>query len=100
MRCVLDGISEDTSKIFMSIKHSKLQLAILSLYKEFLRAGKRGPPGLQEYVRMRFREGAVKYKRSDVFMIEYELRKANRQLNELNSSSVTGFQVFSPRKKD
>lgn len=55
MRCVLDGISEDTSKIFMSIKHSKLQLAILSLYKEFLRAGKRGPPGLQEYVRMRFR---------------------------------------------
>ena len=46
---------------------------------------------------MVFLEGAAKYKKSDVFMIEYEIRKANRQLRQLATSSVTGFENWTPK---
>uniref|UniRef100_A0A0M3I8J2 Complex1_LYR_dom domain-containing protein n=1 Tax=Ascaris lumbricoides TaxID=6252 RepID=A0A0M3I8J2_ASCLU len=75
---------------FMSSAHSKLQLSVLSLYKQFLRATA-DQPSLQTHVRETFRENAQKFKKSDVFLIEYHLRKGTHQLKMLKDSSVVGF---------
>lgn len=60
--------------------HSKLQLEVLRLYKELLRAAT-GKPGFQANIRAQFREGAVSLARTDTLRIEYQLRMARRKID-------------------
>ncbi|TMS39475.1 hypothetical protein L596_005989 [Steinernema carpocapsae] len=70
--------------------HSKLQLLVLDLYKQFLRASAEHP-ALREHIRQSFRDAATKYQKTDTFLIEYNLRKAQRQLDSLKNHSISGF---------
>ncbi|KAK0399460.1 hypothetical protein QR680_003061 [Steinernema hermaphroditum] len=70
--------------------HSKLQLTVLSLYKQFLRASAEHP-ALREHIKQSFRDAAVKYEKTDTFLIEYNLRRAQRQLDSLRNHSIAGF---------
>ncbi|KAG9488133.1 succinate dehydrogenase assembly factor 1, mitochondrial [Eleutherodactylus coqui] len=63
------------------IRHSKLQKQVLSLYKQFLRAGK-DKPGFVPRIQHEFKKNA-KIPRTDVMHIEYLLRRGWRQLDQL-----------------
>ncbi|XP_063309673.1 succinate dehydrogenase assembly factor 1, mitochondrial [Pelobates fuscus] len=63
------------------VRHSKLQKQILSLYKQFLRAGKE-KPGFLPRIQQEFRNNA-KIAKTDVMHIEYLMRRGNRQLEQL-----------------
>jgi hypothetical protein len=43
---------------FRCMRHSKLQIAVLSLYKDFLRAAKSQPAEIREEIRKSFRASA------------------------------------------
>jgi succinate dehydrogenase assembly factor 1 len=58
--------------------HSKLQLEVLKLYKELLRAAA-NKPGVEENVRTEFRRQAW-LPRSDSLRIEYSMRMGRRKL--------------------
>lgn len=73
-------------------RHSKIQLQVLSLYKQFLNLTK-GQPSFQEHIRTEFKKNAV-IARSDSIKIEYLLRRGWRQLDMLRNSSVSGAGVF------
>lgn len=73
-------------------RHSKLQLQVLSLYRQFLREAK-DKPGLRSYVQEQFKKGAQMQK-TDIIQIEYAMRKAQKQLDMLKTTSVSGVGVF------
>jgi succinate dehydrogenase assembly factor 1 len=73
-------------------RHSKIQLQVLSLYRQFLRTTK-AQPSFQEYIKTEFRKHAA-LPRTDSVKIEYLLRRGWRQLDMLKSSFVTGAGVF------
>lgn len=73
-------------------RHSKIQLQVLSLYKEFLRVTK-NQSGFQEYVKKEFRKNAS-IPRTDFVQVEYLLHRGRRQLSMLKSSFVSGAGVF------
>ena len=73
-------------------RHSKLQLQILQLYKQFLRASE-NKPGVRAQVQYEFRKGA-QMSRMDVLKIEYTMRRAERQLKMLQTGSVDGAGTF------
>ena len=73
-------------------RHSKIQLQVLSLYRQFLRATK-DKPGFQDFVKTEFRKHAA-LPRTDSVKVEYLLRRGWRQLDMLRSSSVSGAGVF------
>jgi len=54
------------------MKHSKLQLEVLKLYKELIRAAT-GKPGFQSNIRAEFRRNAS-LPRHDSLRIEYQMR--------------------------
>ncbi|KAM8960842.1 succinate dehydrogenase assembly factor 1, mitochondrial [Pelodytes ibericus] len=79
------------------IRHSKLQKQILSLYKEFLRAGKE-KPGFLPQIQQEFRKNA-KIPKMDVMHIEYLVRRGQRQLDQLkdvNTKQLGAFIKTSP----
>ena len=77
-------------------RHSKLQLEVLSLFKQFLRTvGDK--PGMADYVREEFRKNASLPK-NNTLIIDHMLRKGKRQLGEMQKSSVTGLHVFTPKQ--
>lgn len=80
------------------MRHSKLQLEILSLYKKFLRRAANSNPSVREQIRESFREGARSYSVTDFFLIEHELHKARRQLKQLESASITGYTKVSIKR--
>ncbi|XP_007957446.1 succinate dehydrogenase assembly factor 1, mitochondrial [Orycteropus afer afer] len=71
---------------------SRLQRQILTLYRDFLRAG-RGKPGAEARIRAEFRKHAY-LPRSDVLRIEYLYRRGRRQLQLLRSGHATSMGVF------
>ena len=73
-------------------RHSKIQLQVLRLYKEFMRAAQH-KPGMNDHVRLEFKKNAV-IPRTDTLRIEHILRRADRQLNLLKKPSVTSMGVF------
>lgn len=79
-------------------RHSKIQLQILRLYREFLRTGKERP-GVQEYVKAEFRKNAV-IPRTDILRIEHLLRRAERQLTLLQKPTVKGMGTFEKDNSD
>ena len=80
-------------------RHSKIQLQVLRLYKDFMRTAA-SRPGIQEHVRSEFKKNKTISKKN-VLMIEYLLRRGERQLKQVSKSSVQCVGVFEkdPEKK-
>ncbi|XP_053556428.1 succinate dehydrogenase assembly factor 1, mitochondrial [Bombina bombina] len=74
------------------IRHSKIQKLILSLYKEFLRAGKE-KPGFLPRIQDEFRTNA-KIPKTDVMHIEYLIRRGQRQLEQLKDVNTKQLGAF------
>src|SRR6185437_1759623 len=71
-------------------QHSKLQLHVLNLYKKFLRASARHSPSVKEDIQESFRKLSKDISKSDTFLIEYHVRRAERQLRQLETSNISG----------
>jgi hypothetical protein len=75
-----------------NLRHSGLQLQVLSLYRQILREaiGKDGGVKLQCYdvAREQFREHAASVTRMDFQRIEYLIRKGNKKLKLLQMPGV------------
>src|SRR5688572_13109700 len=76
----------------MSVRHSKIQLQVLSLYRRFLRAA-RGKPGAADHVKQEFRKNSS-IPRTDTILIEHNIRRAERQLGILTNPSFKSMGVF------
>ncbi|KAE8588269.1 hypothetical protein XENTR_v10022438 [Xenopus tropicalis] len=74
------------------VRHSKLQKQILSLYRQFLQAGKE-KPGFVPRIRDEFRRNA-KIPKTDVMHIEYLLRRGQRQLQQLQDANTKQLGAF------
>ncbi|XP_075126462.1 succinate dehydrogenase assembly factor 1, mitochondrial [Leptodactylus fuscus] len=74
------------------IRHSNLQKQVLSLYKQFLRAGK-DKPGFLPRIQHEFRKNA-KIARTDIMHIEYLLRRGRRQLDQLKDVNTKQLGAF------
>lgn len=72
--------------------HSKLQLSVLSLYKELLRAAT-NKPGVDSIIKAEFRRQA-QLGRSDTIRIEYQMRIGRRKLEMLRDPHVSGVGQF------
>jgi len=72
--------------------HSKLQLEVLGLYKQLLRAGQ-GKPGVVDSVKGEFRKNQH-LARTDTLRIEYVLRLGKRRLEQIRDPNVSGFGSF------
>ncbi|KAG1683852.1 hypothetical protein DVH05_012734 [Phytophthora capsici] len=75
--------------------HSGLQLQVLALYKKALHAAKRKDGDTLRYVRQRFREDAATVNRKDFVVIEYMLRKGERDLKMLDKMKSAHFTSIS-----
>lgn len=75
-------------------RHSRLQREVLGLYRQFLRAC-RGKPGFLPRVQAEFRR-AARIPRTDVLLIEYLLRRGQRQLAQLREGHATRLGFFAP----
>ena len=72
--------------------HSKLQLEVLRLYKELLRAAA-GKPGVGTAIRTEFRRQAG-LARTDTLRIEYQMRMGKRKLEMIRDPNVSGVGQF------
>lgn len=77
-------------------RQSRLQREVLGLYRQFLRAC-RGKPGFLPRVQAEFRR-AARIPRTDVLLIEYLLRRGQRQLEQLREGHATRMGFFAPGK--
>ncbi|CAH0476162.1 unnamed protein product [Peronospora belbahrii] len=76
----------------MTVKvHSGLQLQVLALYKKMLQAAKRKDIDTLHYVRQRFREDVISVDHKDFTVIEYMLRKGERDLEMLDRMKSAHF---------
>ncbi|CAH0485919.1 unnamed protein product [Peronospora farinosa] len=78
--------------------HSGLQLQVMILYKKVLQAAKRKDIDTLRYVRERFREDVTTVDRKDFAVIEYMLRKGERDLKMLDRMKSVHFTNVSPQK--
>ena len=76
----------------MSVRHSKIQKQVLSLYKAFLRASE-SKPGFEHYVKSEFKKNAALDKKN-VIQIEFLMRKGQRKLDEIKDPHVSGMGLF------
>jgi len=74
------------------VRHSRLQVQVLALYRQCLRVA-RDKPGAVEYVRAEFRKNAD-ISKSEVMRIEHLLRRGQRQLESLQKPTTTGVGLF------
>ena len=72
--------------------HSRLQLSVLSLYKELLRASAK-KPGVETIIKSEFRRQA-RLGRSDTLRIEYQMRIGRRKLEMIRDPHVSGIGQF------
>ena len=72
--------------------HSRLQLEVLKLYKELLRAAV-GKPGVETTIRSEFRRQAS-LARTDTLRIEYQMRMGRRKLEMIRDPHVSGVGQF------
>ncbi|XP_014052071.1 succinate dehydrogenase assembly factor 1, mitochondrial isoform X1 [Salmo salar] len=80
------------------VRHSKLQKQVLSLYRQFLRAGQ-DKPGFLPRIRDEFRENSH-IKKTDVMHIEYLYRRGQRQLDQLKDVNTKQLGTFSKPKAE
>lgn len=78
-------------------RHSRLQLQVISLYKQFMRVTQ-SKPSFKDYVKQEFRQNA-QIAKTDIMKIEYLLRRGWRQLEMLKSSQVSSAGVFEKEEK-
>lgn len=76
----------------MMVRHSKLQLQVLALYRACLRVA-RNKPGATEYVHQEFHKNAL-IPKTEVMKIEHLVRRGQRQLESLKKSTTTGIGSF------
>ncbi|KAF7242233.1 Succinate dehydrogenase assembly factor 1, mitochondrial [Varanus komodoensis] len=79
-------------------RHSELQRRVLSLYRNFVRAS-RGKPGFLPRIRSEFRKNA-QIPRTDVLLIEYLLRRGQRQLEQLRGAHTKRMGAFVKTAED
>ncbi|KAK5986644.1 Tyrosine--tRNA ligase [Trichostrongylus colubriformis] len=79
--------------------HSKLQLLVLKTYRDFLRAARPLDQSVRQQVQTEFREAAKRYHPSDILLIEHNLRRANNQLKQLKTGSVTSIGNITIKRK-
>ena len=72
--------------------HSKIQVQVLKLYRQLMRAAK-NKPGVAEHVRSEFKKNAI-IPRSDTLRIEYLMRRGHRQLEVIKKSTVQSIGSF------
>ncbi|CAH8827790.1 unnamed protein product [Trichobilharzia szidati] len=103
----------------MSVRHSKLQLEVIRLYREFLRTVQQietksksennnnissnrssNPSQLREFIRSEFRSQAAAYKKTDTFGIEAALRRGQRRLEDIKSGTVINIKKISVGQQD
>jgi succinate dehydrogenase assembly factor 1 len=75
-------------------RHSKLQLQVLSLYRQLLRVA-RSKPGASDYIQNEFHKNATIAK-TEVMKIEQLIRRGERQLESLKKSTTAGVGIFQP----
>lgn len=101
----------------MNSGHSRLQLEVLRLYRNFLRTVdllqfksklENGTSNvnngsnfdqLKEFIRSEFRSQASAYKKTDIFGIEAALRRGQRRLEDIKSGTVVGIRKISLQKE-
>ncbi|XP_042296076.1 succinate dehydrogenase assembly factor 1, mitochondrial [Sceloporus undulatus] len=79
-------------------RHSKLQKQVLALYRSFLRASK-DKPGFLPQIRAEFRKSA-QIPRANVMLIEYLVRRGQRQLEQLRNAHTKQMGAFVKRQED
>ena len=72
--------------------HSKLQLEVLKLYKELLRAAT-NKPGFQANIRSEFRRQAT-LPRNDSLRIEFQMRLGRRKLDTIRDPHISDMGQF------
>ncbi|KAG7483933.1 hypothetical protein MATL_G00043600 [Megalops atlanticus] len=80
------------------VRHSKLQKQVLSLYRQFLRAGQ-NKPGFLPRIRDEFRVNA-RIPKTDVMHIEYLYRRGQRQLDQLKDVNTKQLGAFLKPKEE
>jgi len=78
--------------------HSKVQKAVLSLYKTLMRAAD-SKPGFRENIQMEFKKNKTLYARTDTVRIEMLLRNGKRKLAMIQDPQVSGMGNFVENKK-
>lgn len=86
------GLYDDTCELSKMPRHSKIQMQVLNLYKQFLRAAN-GRPGMVQHVRNEFRKQAV-IPRTDSMRIEFHIRRGQRQLELIKKPTVQSIGSF------
>ena len=77
-----------------AVRRSKIQVQVLSLYKDCLRAAEKKTPGFKNYIRNEFKRNAVSIARTDTMRIEYLVRSGRRKLDMMNDPNVSGMGQF------
>ena len=77
----------------MSVRHSKIQKQVLSLYKTLLRAAE-GKPGFDYAIRTEFKKNSTALEKTDVLRIEHLMRNGQRKLEMIKDSNVSGMGHF------
>ena len=72
--------------------HSGLQIKVLNLYKQFLRASRNKHPSFTTKIKSEFRVNAMISKR-EVDYIEYLIRKGENQLEIIKSNQCDSIQI-------
>lgn len=79
------------------MRRSKLQIQVLSLYKQCLRAAE-AKPGFRSNVQSEFRRNA-RIPRTDTMRIEQAVRNGFRKLKMMNDPNVSGMGNFVDERK-
>ena len=80
------------------MRHSKIQIQVLSLYKSCLRAAQ-GKPGFDYTIRTEFKKNAVAVDKSNVLLIEHLMRNGQRKLDMIKDPNVSGMGQFVKTKE-
>ena len=74
------------------VRHSKIQIQVLGLYRQFMRAAQ-DRPGIADHIRSEFKKN-MQLPRSDSLRIEFLMRRGQRQLDQLKTSTIKKMGVF------
>ena len=84
----------------MSLRHSKIQKQVLSLYKACLRASQNKPGrGFDHAVRNEFKKNATAVEKKDFLRIEHLMRQGHRKLDMIKDPNVSGMGMFVDENK-
>lgn len=102
----------------MNSGHSRLQLEVIRLYRNFLRTvdllqiksklenstssvnNGSNSDQLKDFIRSEFRSQASAYKKTDVFGIEAALRRGQRRLEDVKSGTVVSIRKISVSERN